>query len=1313
MYRVPKSIILIYCFFAVCPLFSITPLLEINFDRDRSVALGDKVFPLNGDGIETLSDGRKAMLFGRRNALTLPLAGKIGESGTIVLEFALKPFPPFKHPARPMLTIGTRGRMKIGLSTSAADQPPILQYYVRDTIHNMNYNSSALQFDRIYTAALSFDGNKVRCYLDGVLVHEAPQPAVIKAEDWRNLFIGAYHDGWLNITPWEGGTMVKSLRLYNFALSAGEIAEISGFKTLDISMRHPEVLTIPRSAASSIQADGELKEESWKNAASFLSLVDLVNPGKSWRIPEHHVKFFYDEQNLYIGFDSVFPSGTEIKKGSGPENGEKEVWGSESFELYFFHDSKLYRFAGNVGGGRTESLNNNKDYNPDWQYRSTTRMRIDDTTLWQGEIVIPWKSIGLKAPPTEGIQFNFCRTWMLKNDRIISSLSRPGKGYDDIAGYMLLKPAERTPVIQILSHNDPSYGNLEQKLSLLSNADINIVCRIAMENHAGLMTPETVFFREISLKKDIPHILDVNATLQNSNADCLVFSLTDKQEKQTYLQQILPVKISPDYLTAIPLFSQEKLLVKYRKAQIEAKYGKNFSGHIVLSGPDGKTLTEKTGISDLVELPFSRNNRPGTYKIELRGTNAKNVISAVSFHFPGFGEWSKQTFDNRIIPPFIPLTAKDTGTGTAVSVWGRTYGFDKDKFLPRSMISQSKELFSAPAALRINGRDVSVGAATTWNKAEPHRIEFSSQTASDSYRISGSHWIEYDGIAYFTVKIEALKDLKNIELSFTLPRKIGKYLHAAAGPWGTKITDMIREGKREIPYYPVIYLGNEEKGFCFFAESRHSWPEKSSRPISISATEGNTELVVKLASELKQGKSFQFEFGLLATPVKKLPDNYPLNTIGGYSELNRPGRTPTTYATFTAWLSGQTHGDCLGNLPPENNPILKQYQKETARIHGFGAKAFPYAMSCRLSNEYPEVAAFNEEWKVIPTFAYPYEKNGRKFEVYSLCPTTLSNDFYISNLRELLSKVKLDGIYFDFGLPDVCNNQFHGCCERTPILAYREYLRRVALCLLDSGVKNYVIVLHNTDYVQLPACTFATHLFNGEHIRQSSSSLLHNGKDILDSYPLAMFAVELNSMPFGLTNSAYLPADVLAKKFGGGREDGELYSLRMTRAMLAGMLVHNSVSALNRCHHGIFDKITRIYTAFGVPKATFYGYYRPENPATVLEGKDVYASVYRHASDNRLLAVISHLGNERRDQTVRIRFSPEKLGMKPFSKAVEKIDAPDPEYDELFKLRQKNGVPSFRAPLKWQSGGAKIIEFKNNVLTLELKAHTFALVILE
>ena len=1155
---------------------------------------------------------------------------------------------------------------------------------------------------------------KVHCYLDGVLIHEEAQPAPVKAEDWRNLYVGPFGDGWSVIDPWRGDTMIKSLRLYRTALNGKEIAEISGFKAEDIAKRHPEVLTIPHVSPAEIQADNERKERRWEKAASFVALTDIENPEKSWQIPENHFRVFCDDKNLYFGFDAVFPAGSVIKKGYGPEEGEKEVWGWESFELYFSRDGNLYRFAGSAAGGKTESRNNDRNYNPEWTWRSFLKTQINDSVLWKGEIVIPWKSIGLNAPPTEGISFNFCRSWLLDNRRILSALSRPGKGYGDVEGFKVLKPAEYTPVLQILSRNDPSYGTLEQKISMVCGTDSEVSYQITLENSMGLMTPEVIFNRGVQLKKDVPAVLEINSPAMTSIADRLVFSLTDKSGKKVYMRQILPVKIAPDYLTVVPLFSQEKILVGCRKHQVAAKYGKDFVGRIVLSGPDGKILAEQPGNSDTLEFHFPRNSGSGIYKMELRTEDAKTVISSVPFHFPGFGEWSRITFDNRILPPFTPLKTTDSSTGKNVSMWGRTYLLDGNRLFPRDMISRGESLFAAPVTFRINGKNVSDNVTSVWGKSAPHRFEYSGTMTSGDVRISSRNWIEYDGIAYYTVKIKALQDLKKIELAFTLPRRIGKYLHTAAVPWGTKITDAIRDGTRDFQYYPVVYLGNEEKGFCFFAESRHSWPEKSDRPMTVSANPETTELIVRLAPELKRGNSFEFEFGLLGTPVKKLPENYPLNTFAGGIEnvaLNRPGQTPAAWCAFTDWMPGQTHGDCLADLPPENNPLLAHYRNEIEKFHKLGAKAVPYNMAMRLSDEYPEVADFLQEWKTMPLDIYPIEKNGKKYGVHSLCAASSAIDFYSYNFRRLLSKAKLDGMYFDFGAPVPCTNRLHGCCDRTPILAFREFLRRIAICLIDSGAKDYIIVLHNTDCVPLPAYTFATHLFNGEQIRQASSSLLHDGKDILDSYPLAMFAVELNSMPFGLTNSAYLPADVLAKEFGGGKEDDELYSLRMTRAMLAGMLVHNSISSFNRCHHGIYDKISRIYSGFGVCQADFYGYYNPLVPVEVLSGKEVYVSCYRNGG--KLLAIISHLGNKRIDQTVKIRFHPEKIGMGTFSSAVEKIDAPDPGYDELFALRKKYGIPGYRAPLKWQSGGAKVIDFKNNELIMELKSHTFALVVLE
>ena len=246
--------------------------------------------------------------------------------------------------------------------------------------------------------------------------------------------------------------------------------------------------------------------------------------------------------------------------------------------------------------------------------------------------------------------------------------------------------------------------------------------------------------------------------------------------------------------------------------------------------------------------------------------------------------------------------------------------------------------------------------------------------------------------------------------------------------------------------------------------------------------------------------------------------------------------------------------------------------------------------------------------------------------------------------------------------------------------------------------------------MQLPAYTFVTHLLNGEHIRQQSSTLMHNGKDILDTYKMPMFACELSSMPFGIYNAVYQSNDFLLKQYGGGKEDPELYKLRITRAFLAGTLLHNTILALNRCHHGIFDKIVRIYDKFDVPEAEFIGYWSSRNPAKVVSGKEVYASIYRHKKDNRLLAVISHAGNERLDQDVEIKFTPQVLGMKDFKSAVERLEGPDPEYDELFKMKKAADLPTVRIQLKWQNPGIKVRSFENNVLKLHLPAHSFALV---
>ncbi len=1299
-------------------LFAVTPIadFEVDFTRDTAIEINGKEYRIAGDGFETLADGQKVMLFGRRNALHVPVRDKIGTIGTLVWQFALKPFQPFQGtPRRPMVTLNTNSRLKAGFSTGANVVPPFVQYSFGDGNLSLHHVQNNLEFNKLYTAAMSFDGSRVCCYLDGVLIHEGKQPIPLEANPWRDLFIGPVKDGWIDTGTWNEDTMGKRIQLFNRVLTAPEIAELSGLQVVDISARYPNILSVPgmRNPKADVQLDGNLQEPIWNQAASLFGMINLSNPEKSWRIPANHVRFFCDAQNLYIGFTSLLPAGTNIKIGPAPSDGEKEVWGSESFELYFVNQKDHYRFAGSFAGGSTESKNKDVNYNPVWTYRTSNKMQVDDSVYWQGEIRIPWQSIGFAAPPKDGVKFNFCRTWHLNDELIISALSRPGYGYDDYEAYTLLFPVEEAPGLQVTAKNDPTYGNLEQKITAYSRSPFNARFQITLENSQGMITPEIAFRKDLQLAPGANVAFSLNIPLTASNLDSLVFTLSDSEGKNIYQQQVLPVRISSDYLSVLPLFGQEKVLVQYRKNQAEAKFGKGLQAKLVLVSPDNADLYSLAANLESTEIPFAKDNPAGMYRVELRSADDSKILSASSFPFTGFGEWSRLQFDNRIIPPFTPLEISGDASRKTVAMWGRNYVLAEDSLFPVQMMSREQQLLTCPVALRINGKAIPATAKTSWGTSEKHRFEYTSNATSQEWKIKNRAWIEYDGVSFYQVEVEALQNLGTIELAFTLPRTIAKYLHAAAGPWGNKITDTVKNGKRSLRYYPVLFLGDEEKGFCFFTESRHSWPEKGTHVMAVQANNSAAELTVSLAPSLETGETFTFEFGLLGTPIKKLPENYPLNIMGGYSELNRPGKTPTSYTSFTKWMDGQTHGDCLANLPPENNPLLNLYQKEITRLKQYGTKPFPYAMKMSIPDEYPEVAAFLQEWKVVPLQPYPYTKNGQRYGVHTLCPTTAACEFYVWNTQQLLKQAKFGGLYFDYGTTTECNNNLHGCYGRTAILATREHLRRIALALFDSGANDYVIVMHNTDHIQVPALTFVTHLFNGEHIRQASSSLLHDGKDILDTYPLAMFACELNSLPFGITNSGYMPADVLSPKYGGGKEKPELYVLRMTRAMLAGMLVHNSMPAMNRCHHGIFDKVVRIYDAFGVPKAKFFGYYNPENPAVVIEGDEVYASTYRHANGKEMLAVVAHLGNTRIDQTVKIRFRPEKLGMSPFVKATEQIDADDPEYQDLYTLRKQNGVPNYRAPLDYQPGGAKIIDFKDGILTLELKAHTFALIKLE
>jgi hypothetical protein len=1288
--------------FILSGLYASDETFKLIFDRAQDLQVAGQTVPLAG---EFTSD--QYWIFGQQG-LSLPAATLLSqEAGTVFFRFRLqRPETELLLP-RYLLTLRTRSRLNAGWAINSGEKNAKWSFSFTDRSKTMRYQSpEALEYNKEYAFAFTYDGSTVRIYQDGKLLSEAPQP--LPMATLGNLNIGPYKDGWYAPKGWGNDCQAKELRLWNRALSPAEMAGLCGVEFTPLHLSQPPLLSVPRLVGAAPVVDGELNEGAWHFAASMPSLIYGQFKEKSGELPPHGFALTYDDQNLYLGFRTIFPGGTSIQAGGLREaNYEPEVWGTESFEFYITIADRRYRFGGNVAGGYVEWLGVDSKWNGTWTYKSTLKMRIDDSQLWQGEVAIPWKTLELSGPPKETVKFNFCRSWKVPKVEITSSLNLIGKTYGNPEEHVDLVFLEEAPVMQILEQSNPNLGDYKHEIALAAKAGGALRYRLELGHLDGSSQPLPIYDRVFQLKPEEYMTDKLDISISNTGYDCLVYSLA--RGNQVYMREIVPFQLQADYFTIQALFLSEKIPVKVRLPMLRNKFGADFSGTLLLTAPDKKVLFRQTLAEAELVIPFSRQNQAGEYRIDLLNDRNGEVIYSQTLNYPGIGEWARQDFDEeRIIPPFTPLQYSNAASGLTVSMWGRDYTW-KNSVFPSQIRSQNRELLTAPIALLANGKELHQGVYSG-SKTAAHRGEFQMQADSAEAQLAGNSWIEYDGVVWNQLEITPKTALNDVKIRIRMPAGMVKFLHGSGGGgWGSRTTARLHPGERFLRYYPVLWVGMEDKGLCFFTETRKNWSSDKLKTFRFFKDDNETIIEINLAAKLKAGEPFRFDFGLLASPVRPLPENYPLNTLGWshMSPLNRPGQRPVCDVTYIATQGG---GGDLGSFfgDQDNQDGRRQaaaLDKELARIKPFGCRPIPYTCAMYLSAKYPEMAAFKDEWGMVPEIAMDYNHTGHY--VYGCCPSTGASDFFVYRYKKMLERFELSGIYFDFGLIPECNNKLHGCEQRFPLLGMREFYRRIALAQLEAGIKEPILVIHNTDHVQLPALTFTTHLLNGEQVRQASSSTLHDKKDILDSYELVMFASELSTMPFGITNSVYMPADKLAERYGGDEED-EPYKFRQTKAILAAILPHNTFPCLWRTHYGIYDKVVRFYDRFDVPKAKFHGYW--DVPARLIKGQNVIISVYRHASEKKILAVIGHIGKEHLDQDVEIAFDLNKLGLSGLKTATDLMTAPDPDYEWLEEAMKKYRVPRVRAPLRLGEFGTKVIAIENNALKLHLPFHTFALV---
>ena len=1241
-------------------------------------------------------------------SLAIPVENLLQAQGTILVKMR---FPASLPPetGRYFLTLRTAGRLTAGFILWPSNR--ILQFGFGDRARQFHWrHAETIQPDRDYWLGFSYDGTSVRIYVDGKMAAEKPQPLEVDSKV-RFLYLGTYADGYARPPVGAQDLDFERVMLWDTALTAAQVARLCGAKVAPLAESHPMTLAVPAVHGAAPVIDGENKEPAWDFAASMPRLIAGNFPKNSPRIPPHDFKLAYDDKNLYCSFTTLFPGKAVINAGAARTPAkEPEVWGTESFEFYLLVNGTRYRFGANVAGGTTERRGEDSAWNGPWNYQATLNMRIDDSKLWTGEFAIPWTSLGLSAPPSQPIPFNFCRSWKLAEFGGYTSLNHAGGGYGE--NWPVLRLVPNAPVLQVLAQNNPGDGEYRHEIAVASAKGGPVRYTLALARVDGTVAPMELFNRTFTLKPGERHTEKLVNTIASPTYDCLLYTLHDG--KGVAMREFVPFEFSKEYFTLQKLFLHGELRLKLKDAMLRAKYGASFVPEARLLGPDGKPVLKAACKGAVVSLPFPKDSPVGMYTLLLVHPATGESLGRREFNFPGIGAWATREFPNRIIPPFLPLAARSAANSLEASLWNRRYQWNASLFAS-SILSAEKELLAAPVTLEADGSPLAPAATVTLGATAPHRAEFTATASAPRATVVNRGWLEYDGVNWNQVTVQTKAPIKNLRLKVAIPAKLAKYIHACTGNWNNQISDRI--SPRTLPFFPVVWLGMEDKGLCFFAESRATWKSGAQRSYTILPGPDETTFFVELADALPANATFTFDFGLIATPVRPLPRNYPLDAVGtSYTApLNRPGRAPVNnivYLSDSCNVGGTTD---LGSFfcdqdTPEGHVYKRRNQAAATVSARHGGRPMPYTSARYISSRYPEMEAFKDEWQMLPETAMDYSNTGHF--VYECCPATGASAFFAQHADQGLIKgiPEIRGIYFDFGVVTPCSNELHGCHGGYPLLAMREFYRRIAIIQLEAGIKEPVVSCHNTDNMMLPIFTFATHLQNGERIRQASSTILHNKKDILDTYGIPILASELSTLPFGVNNSIYLPCDLLLPKYGGDEEE-EPYKFRMTKAGLAGSLIHNTIPFVWRLHYGIFDKLFRAYEDFGVPQAQFIGYW--DAPAAVQGARDIYVSAYRHPKGGKALLVVGHVGKPHLDQTFQIKPDLKRLGLAKISRATDLMTAPDPDYQWLFEQRQKHRIPVSRCPLALGDFGSKVVATSPDAVTLKLDHHCFSLVLIE
>ena len=273
------------------------------------------------------------------------------------------------------------------------------------------------------------------------------------------------------------------------------------------------------------------------------------------------------------------------------------------------------------------------------------------------------------------------------------------------------------------------------------------------------------------------------------------------------------------------------------------------------------------------------------------------VVARIPLKVPNTPDWATFSLPSRLpaVPkPFTPVKA-DT---KSASVFGRTYRFGNSLFLDQ-VKSVGENVLARPVELRgrINGKPISV-AMESWKllSQDGEKAIYAGRARAGHAVLTVRTTVEYDGAVRLDWRLAPRKNPVTVaNLAFVVPvkRSMAKlYQHYVFEDFAfSKLDTWNKAGK--LPesgwsgkFTPGFWLGDEQRGITWFAESRAGWtPADPNKYIEVIVGRNSTDLVLHLADRPRLiAKPIDFTFGLMASPIRPRPCSSELTGFRTYLE---------------------------------------------------------------------------------------------------------------------------------------------------------------------------------------------------------------------------------------------------------------------------------------------------------------------------------------------------------------------------------------------------------------------------------------------